>query len=374
MDRRSVVWAGLATAAALSTWSLRSIARDDSPIRELPQRFQPQPFNDLEGAIDPSLTSLVIERIQLQPEMGFAAHLHWLRTFANPDASNYRREASREVLSILTDAREIEERFGQFGIIVQSRDGVRYATRRSGLKLKPRSAPAHRYQELAVFGEIGVPSSAPIQLHNHTAVLKDVILDCLANLQLRDSMRQEPEWPTQAILHYLKPSQAWTNRWGEHITINDWVDFLLQRDIIRFSCGGTHMIHSIALLLQAHQQQQTLSPSVFDRVCDACREFCSMLESTQHDDGSWSNDWHLNAELPGYTSTEKMGVHLTGHILEAAMYLPQELRIADTCAGAALQYLSRAFRTCTDQNVLENYCIYSHAGNVLLACSPEESA
>ncbi len=89
-----------------------------------------------------------------------------------------------------------------------------------------------------------------------------------------------------------------------------------------------------------------------------------MLESTQHDTGAWQRDWSTKPQLK---ARENDDVHMTGHILEAQLYLPVELRISSASASSGLHFLARAFLNLDDQIVFSNYCPYSHAGRVLLA-------
>jgi hypothetical protein len=195
-----------------------------------------------------------------------------------------------------------------------------------------------------------------------------VIEDCLGNLQVRETRMQEPEWATQVLAHYLPPVCAWRNRWGEEITLEQWTEFLLSRDVNQFSCGGTHLLHSLALLLQVQQQQQIMSVEVHRRLKRVCFEFSRMLEETQHSDGAWRADWTPQSRLSD-SDFQTVEVHMTGHVLEAQLYLPEDLRIAGSCAALGLKFLARAMRLVSDEAINQGYCPYSHAGRVLLCCA-----
>jgi hypothetical protein len=162
------------------------------------------------------------------------------------------------------------------------------------------------------------------------------------------------------------PACSWRNRWGEHITIEQWAEFLAGRDVTRYSCAGTHLLHSLAVLLQAGAEYPILSAELADRVRDVCREYSRTIEATQQPNGAWRSDWSKGGLAREYGSLE---VHMAGHILEAQMYLPEELRISPQCSGKALKYLAEAFAASDDKTVLEEHCPYSHAGGVLLHCA-----
>jgi hypothetical protein len=196
--------------------------------------------------------------------------------------------------------------------------------------------------------------------------LKDFIRDCFRNLQIREAMCQEPEWATQVLVHYLLPAGSWKNRWGETITFDQWTRFLIERDTAKYSCSGTHLLHTLALILQAHSHFQILSRDLFERVRDTCKTFSQTIEASQHADGAWRSDWRQDDFVTKEHAIS--GVHLTGHILESQLYLPADLRISDRSASLGLRYLAGAYVTSDPQIVLSKYCFYSHAGRVLLQC------
>lgn len=366
--RRDVLAVGLGAVVGFAAWRLWPRRGSRLGVREQPLRFNVHPFPDVEHALGRSVVEAVRQRLRLRPEMGIPGFLHWLRIFGVPESSEFQAEATEELLSLLTNAERIEERFGQPGVIVPTEDGVRFLSRVSGAVLKVASRATHPFQELAVFGELGLPSSTLVVASSGRFTLEDAIRDCLRSLQIRETARQEPEWPTGVLAHYLPPVCSWQNRWGEELTLDGWTEFLLRRELPEYSCGGTHLLLSLALMLQADSQYPVLSLKLAQRVRDVCRRFSRMIESRQHADGAWGSDWMEGSVHKEYSSIE---VHMTGHILEAQLYLPDDLRISSAHAGRALKYLAEAFLQSDDEKVLEAYCPYSHAGNVLLHCGAE---
>ncbi len=367
MVRRREVLLGLGAIASGVAWPLWRAREAPLRVRERPLKFSLLPFGHVESTFDPAVLDVVRQRLRVSPQMAFSDLLHWLRIFAVQASPEYLAASSRDALALLTDARRIEERYGQAGVIVPTKNGVRFLSRLSGLDLKSNSRPSHPCQELAIFGEIGLPSSTTITTAVGDFSLKDAIRDCLRNLQVREAMCQEPEWATQVLVHYLPPVRSWRNRWGEELTFERWTEFLIDRDVARYSCGGTHLLHSLALILQANSQHPVLSRDLAERVRRVCVNFSRTIEATQHSDGAWRSDWR-QANVIG-EQYARSGVHLTGHILESQLYLPKDLRISDRAAGLALRYLAGAYRISDEQVVSDEYCYYSHAGFVLLQSS-----
>ncbi len=97
-----------------------------------------------------------------------------------------------------------------------------------------------------------------------------------------------------------------------------------------------------------------------------------MIESRQQPNGAWRFDWTKGSVLEAEDLGLDVGtaeVHITGHLLETQLYLPEDLRIPAACAGRALKYLSEAYLRSSDEEVFKYYCPYSHAGGVLLRCA-----
>lgn len=364
LDRRKTLIAGLSVAAAgAAAWSTSSTLGDHARIRVRPLTFEVNPFLSSFEIVDDRVVNTVCERLRWRPEMGYSDLLHWLRIFGGKGSNIYEPSQSQAAIRLLTDERRIHAQFGQAGVVVRTDSGVRFLSRLSRIELKAAARPTHPFQELAVFGELGLESSTPVFTATERFTLNEAIQDCLRNLQTREVRSQEPEWPTQALAHFLPPTRSWMNRWGERVTIDQWTSFLLERDMNRFSCGGTHLLHSLALLLQVDARYRLLSDKCVTQVRDKCRTLCREIESSQHVDGAWRADWSTDGLGKSY---DWIDVHLTGHILEAQLYLPEDLRISNRCADAAIRHLTHAFGVVNDEVVASNYCFFSHAGRVLL--------
>jgi hypothetical protein len=363
MRRREFIALCLGGVASASIPWLRS-ERSDSfvPIRDRPLDFSINPYATDGDFPDAVVLERIRQKVQWWPGMDVPNTLHWLRIFGVRGTPEFQSDRTSELIAVLTDTTQIEQRFGQRGAVVRTADGVRYLSRLCEAGLEKKAVPAHPRQELAVFAAIGLPASTPLFVDKNTHLLRDAIVDCLRNIQIRESNVQEPEWITEALAHYVSGS-AWTNRWGESITLDGWVDFLLNRPVHQYCCRGTHMLHSLALIWRADQHESFLNHRSRSLVESACRQFTATMMRTQRDDGSWGLDWAHSSSLGGQTLA---GIHLTGHILESQLFLPRELRISDDAALGSARYLCESILVAEDAAIRSNYCPYAHSAKAIL--------
>lgn len=365
LQRRDFATAAAATMAAAAGSAL---AIRDSPlrIREEPLKFDIQPLPHAGHGILRDVLPVVHERLKWRMQMSYGDLLHWLEVFAGMGRPYSSAASTSEVIKLLTNAKLIERRYGQSGVIVKTQEGIRFLSSRDEVGMRREACPAHSYQETAVFGAIGLPSSSTVVTDKGDFRIEDAVRHCVRNMQIRESLRLEPEWPTKVLAHYLLPIDRWRNRWGEEITLEKWGEFLIGRDSARYSCGGTHLIHSTALLFQAGRRYGAISLSLTRRLRDLFRSIARTLDATQKPDGAWQADWANRDVAPESTWAS---VLVTGHILESQLFLPDDLRASDRCLKRALEFVSRAFLESSDDEVQKNYCAFSHAGKTLLVCS-----
>ncbi len=212
LTRRELLALGFGAVTGAVTWPLWPVSRSTPEFRDAPLPLRPVPFADTEKVIDEQVLSAVRTRLRWRPEMAFSDHLHWLRIFGMPWwTSEFQGKQARDTIALLTDTHRIESTYGQRGIIVESPEGIQYLSRVSGRELIPQSRPHHPFQELAVFGELGLAATTAVIAETGTFSLRDALHHCLQNLQIREARRQEPEWVTQVLAHYLV-SPSWKNR------------------------------------------------------------------------------------------------------------------------------------------------------------------
>ena len=334
-------------------------------ILEAPRRILP---DDIAMDIHPRAKEAVKSFLEVDGDASVSGLLHWLRVFgvsADVDSDGERlNQRAKEIVDMLTDEKRIAKKYGQEGTVVETESGVKYLSRQSNLRLEWRSRAAHPGQVAAVFGEIGLRSSRLVRCNSKIFTIADVVRDCLLNLQCRDARRLEPEWAGLVYAHYANFS-TWTNRFGESISINGLIDYLLKRPVMAYCCGGTHLLHTLAAILQADMQSELLQGATREKIEQKCLEYREVLERTQHANGAWLDDWAGHVETKNKSA---VGVHMTGHILEGQLYLPTSLRISEKCIHDGVKFLEQEFLTVKSDDLVGNYCPYSHAGRVLMCC------
>ena len=368
LHRRDLFALGLGAVTSLGAWRwLSAPYAQGAVVREAPLHMRVYPFSiRWDEPTRARVRQLVCDRLRYRTELSVSDQLHWLQVFGVPGSAYFQDAPRMAAIGLLTNAEQIARQFGQKDEIVVTESGIRYLSALSGIELVAASRPAHPYQELAAFGRCGLASSTAIRTLSGQFTLRDVLHDCLSNLQLRENDRQQPEFATAALAHYLPPADRWRNRWGEEITLEQWTQYLLERDVSKYCCNGTHLLHSLGLMLQVQARFALMSDRQTQHLRDKCQGFVRDLERSQHSDGAWRADWTPGAHDRVY---ESLAVHMTGHILEAQLFLPIDLRIHDRAAQAGIQFLVRAFEESTDRQVQAEYCSYSHAGNALLCCA-----
>jgi hypothetical protein len=222
----------------------------------------------------------------------------------------------------------------------------------------------HPYQALAIFAEIGLPLTASLFASEEPASVKDLLQDCLLNMQLREVTNMETEWGAMAVILYLPSVRSWQNRWGETLDFDQLARFLMQRPLRSYSCRGTHMISTLAAILQLHNRHDVLTRATVARAEDLCRDIAVRMRRTQRRNGSWGDDW--DGEASSEPEARWRPVHVTGHLMECQILLPPSLQLPADSMDRSAQYLHNAMQQARDIDIQQQYCPYSHAGHVLL--------
>ena len=109
----------------------------------------------------------------------------------------------------------------------------------------------------------------------------------------------------------------------------------------------------VGVILQADSQCGVLSANVARRVRGPCQQWRA------NDRIDSASQRGLGLRLGEGRRPQKRALDsnlVTGHILDAQMYFPEDVRISSRCAGRALTYLAQVFANCNDRQVFEEYC------------------
>lgn len=318
----------------------------------------------------------------LWPQRGesISAILHALHLFSDSESTpGEALPGIAEMRSVMLDDTICMKWYGGRHSLVRTRYGARFvdvSATKTGTE-----AQAHRDQALAVLGEIGVPLAARLSTVEGSVALADVLSDAVANY----SPDQEIEWTAMAFGRYLPPANSWTNKFGLTHNFDSLATVLMQRPPYAASCGGTHLLYALALILRADDQYSLLSADVRTSVRSLLRRAVEAIEMTQEASGAFSlnwsqalspssdpgeeqisetlDKWRWIVQAPATISSQPLLI--TGHHLEWLLILPLEFEVnREMCRRAAL-YLLDQLNQASQSDVERAYCPLVHAAFVL---------
>jgi hypothetical protein len=314
---------------------------------------------------------------QLQPPRRVEATssycLHVLRVHG-PDASFPGKEldSGAAILHVLTDDTVGQRVFGR-PALVRTPHGVRFPTGQGRALATDRSVESHRDHTLAAFAELGLPLTYPVRVGDESLSLADALRDSIANFHLQ---QQELAWTALAYALYLPPAKEWTNRFGETFSFDSLVNALLDSPLEGASCGGTHLLYTLTILLRADQGTPILTMAVRRRLTDRLALAVHVAQRTQMPEGWWAPAWNSDL-LPGGhprewtpAASEESRLLMTGHLAEWLLYLPGELQPSPGTLRRAGQWLLTRLEGETPAGKTRQFCPCAHAACALrhLAC------
>jgi hypothetical protein len=296
------------------------------------------------------------EHPRLPINVSYCCHLlrlYGLKPFRHPLFSS-----GSEVARILTDHALSHEFFGE-PILFKTRTGVRY---HDSVTQKDLTGENHRDICIATFAEVGLPLSTPVTTEDASFTLADLLRDSVENFDIK---QQELAWTGVAYAMYLRQRQ-WSNRYGESFTFDDLAHELMRTPLEDVSCGGTHLLYALTVLLRAKGSSEYLSESVRDELLQYLRRQAIVATQTQSNDGSWDLNWHVvskpdssDAILPA-SNVQLPTLLVTGHLLEWLELLPQDLQPSSDVYVRAAQWLCRSLESAS-VNSMRDYCPLVHA-------------
>jgi hypothetical protein len=334
-------------------------------VRGLPWRLSAS-YPPVTNPLSPEQRQAVRDKLRLKSNPSFGDVLHWLWVFGTGPEATVHDEQVRRLLDEITDAARLEKRYQVVSSLVRTAHGVRYTFSDPRFVDSRRERGRHAYQALAVFAELGVPTTQPLTTPQGIGTVADLLQDCLFDFQLREVSDVEPEWAATAIALYLPPARAWQNRWGEKLTFDDLGRYLLERPQAKSSCAGTHLLFDLAVLMQVHRQCPIFSRPVALQIDDFLAVTVATVERTQRPDGSWGTDWR-GQTLP-YSDSPATSLLITGHLAECLTYLSPNHQVRADIVFRSLGFLAKTVEAASEAEVANDYCPYSHAARVLLHC------
>jgi hypothetical protein len=239
-----------------------------------------------------------------------------------------------------------------------SRCGIRFMSQSVVGRLNGSAREAHDHQTLAALVELGIPLSEPIRLDGSDHTLREVLTDAVANFYLE---KQELPWTAVALVGYLSPQRAWTNKFGQTFTFDNVVTELLEGGFLSTSCGGVHVLHALIVLYQADLHFRLLDESTRQRLTASIQSTIAQIVRNQNADGSWSMGWYGPASgasiLVDDTDTRFL---ITGHLGELLLSVPMSKEI-DGVLTKAGGWILPELRSRVRTSLREQVCPLTHA-------------
>jgi hypothetical protein len=220
-------------------------------------------------------------------------------------------------------------------------------------------------------------------------------------------MKGEIQWTTVAFALYLSPAKQWTNRFGETFTFDQACGELMSQPFETSSCGGTHSLFSLTILLRADQMRSILSEPIRHRLKNFLTSVAKAVAGSQDDEGAFPQYWYANivnerwyrdlvdqvqhdkSKSRAEKATDKLRtwygafgkpdsessqrVQMTGHHVEWMLILPQDMQPATETFQRAAKFLAQELKSAKDEEIQQSYCPFSHAVRYLRLISARNS-
>lgn len=224
----------------------------------------------------------------------------------------------------------------------------------------------HHDHLLACLTEAGVPLSQPVFTPNRRDLtFRDVLRQALRDFRFDE---RETEWSVMAFGLWLPPTKSWRLSDGRQISFDMLAQRLLRGHKRIGTCGGTHRLYSLMVLLRLDEQFDLLSDDVQQAVFKHLTSVRDLLKVTQFEDGHWPYNWPAGEDAvqnPDLSIPLYRHVIATGHHLEWLAIAPESLHPPREQIRKAAAWAIQKTTAMTESQILENYTFYSHVGNAL---------
>lgn len=336
-----------------------------SEIRLIPLQIQPRPLADAaKGSVRWHCAELMRPLGEIEE---ISVLLHYLDFWVSYERRfGATKTESDRLLCRLLSCPGANPSNSQRALFYMGQDGVLRS--RSGAS---NGGEAHLGQTLAVLGKLGLSSESPLRTESGSCTIREA----LRGLQDTFSLSGDSDWPITAFAYYLPPSTSWSNRWGRRFTFSEVARALLGRTIGEGTCFGTHTLNLLALLLNSDSIHAILEPAVAAEIHSRLLKVSSILQTTQHSDGGWGEDW-WEPDGPGKPTTIRQHshstLHITGHHLEWFAICDSHCCPSSSCIHRAISYCRRAISSTTSKNVAQSICNHEHAFLAIVLCEAEK--
>lgn len=229
------------------------------------------------------------------------------------------------------------------------------------------SASVHHDHLLACLTEAGLPLSQPVFTPNRRDLtFRDVLRQALRDFRYDE---REAEWSVMAFGLWLAPTtKTWRLADGREMSFDLLAQRLLRGHKRMGTCGGTHRLYSLMVLLRLDEQYDILSDDVQATVFKHLESVRDILKVCQFEDGHWPYNWPAGEDAvkkPDLTIPLYRHVIATGHHLEWLAIAPESLHPPREQIRQAAAWIIQKTIAMNESEILDNYTFYSHVGNAL---------
>ena len=224
----------------------------------------------------------------------------------------------------------------------------------------------HQNQPLVAFASLGLTGDTRLISESSETSIGELISLAQAEFHLKN----EIDWSIIALARYVPTRSSWKNRWGAVQSFDRIVEEILHKPRGGGSCGGTHLLYALCVIIECDRVRGLLSSGVRERAMAHLRETTCRLDANIRPDGYWTKDWPFGLVDPDsrvedstFSSRTEM-VQVTGHHLEWLQIAPDGVQINPNHRRSAILWCSRALREVGEIGPNE-LCPYSHCFRVV---------
>ncbi len=224
----------------------------------------------------------------------------------------------------------------------------------------------HHDHLLVCLTEAGVPLSQPVFTPTRRDLtFRDVLREALRDFRFDE---RETEWSVMAFGLWLPPTKNWELADGREMSFDMLAQRLLRGHKQMGTCGGTHRLYSLTVLLRLDDQFDVVSDDVRANIVKHLESVREILKVSQFEDGHWPYNWPNGEEAvkkPDLSIPQSRHVIVTGHHLEWLSIAPEELHPPREQIRQAAAWIIKTTLDMKDSEILDNYTFVSHVGNAL---------
>ena len=201
---------------------------------------------------------------------------------------------------------------------------------------EPYAFEGHVNQFLGILAILGLPRDYEFRTHLGEIV---TIADMLENAQKEVTEYEEIAWTLWSLSRYLPPDAEWTNKYGQHWSIERLVQVQTRGKVDGAPCGGTHGLFALAHSRNLYLRAGGKLRGVWLEADYKVRRYIHVARQQQNSNGTLSTNYFRGR---AYDRDFSRRLASSGHILEFLMMAVPQRQLSE-------RWIRRAVRaTATD--------------------------